>query len=215
MITSHWPLFGLRVATPRLELRLPTLEELAELADLAAEGVHDPAMMPFREPWTDAEPALRARGVLQYHWKQWGTWTPEDWSLNFVVFHDGVVVGTQKLGARNFAILREVSTASWLGRRHHGRGIGTEMRAAVLHFAFAGLGAEQATTGAFRDNAASWGVSRKLGYQADGIARLVVRGQPVVERRLRLDRVDWEAHHGISVEISGLEPCLPLFGLSC
>jgi hypothetical protein len=63
----HWPLFGLRLRTPRLELRLPSLADLDELAGLAAEGVHDPAVMPFGVPWTDVPPDQRARRVLQYH----------------------------------------------------------------------------------------------------------------------------------------------------
>ena len=31
-------------------------------------------------------------------------------------------------------------------------------------------------------------------------------------RRLRLDRDSWAAHQSVPVEISGLEPCLPLLG---
>jgi hypothetical protein len=38
---THWPLHGLRLRTPRLELRLPGLEELDALAQLSADGVHD------------------------------------------------------------------------------------------------------------------------------------------------------------------------------
>ena len=41
---------------------------------------------------------------------------------------DGVVVGTQGIGGRDFAVLREVHTGSWLGRRYQGQGIGTQMR---------------------------------------------------------------------------------------
>ncbi|WP_405088044.1 hypothetical protein [Microbispora sp. NBC_01389] len=64
----HWPLFALKVTTPRLELRLPTLNDLDALADRAAEGVHDPAGMPFGVPWTDAPPDERARSTVQVHW---------------------------------------------------------------------------------------------------------------------------------------------------
>lgn len=49
-----------------------------------------------------------------------------------MALRDGVVVGTQGIGARDFAIRREVSTGSWLGRAYHRQGLGTEMRAAVL-----------------------------------------------------------------------------------
>jgi len=97
---------------------------------------------------------------------------------------------------------------------HQGKGIGTEMRAAVLHLAFAGLGAEHARSDAFDDNPASLGVSRKLGYTDDGIDRLVVRGKPVVSQRLRLDRSTWEATHTVPVTIGGLQPCLHMFGLA-
>jgi RimJ/RimL family protein N-acetyltransferase len=120
----------------------------------------------------------------------------------------------QGLAAADFAVLREVRTGSWLGLTHQGKGIGTEMRAAVLHLAFAGLGALQARSEAFDDNAASLAVSRKLGYAGDGIDRLVIRGQPVVSQRLRLDRGTWESMHTVPVTIAGLQPCLHMFGLA-
>jgi RimJ/RimL family protein N-acetyltransferase len=214
MTTQHWPLTGLRLATPRLELRWPTLADLEELAGLAAQGVHDPAVQPFMNAWTDGGPAERAQRTLQYHWRQWGSWQPADWSLNMVAVRDGAVVASQGMGGRDYAMLREVSTGSWVGLEHQGQGIGTEMRAAVLHLAFAGLGARYATSGAFEDNAASLAVSRKLGYADDGIERFAVRGRPVVSRRLRLDRAAWEAHRAIPVEIIGLPACQSDFGMT-
>jgi len=213
MTLTHWPLSGLRLRTPRLELRLPTLPDLDELASLAAEGVHDPGVQPFGVAWTDVPPAERARGVIQFQLSQWGAWSPGDWSLNLVADLGGVIAGTQGVSGRDFAVLREVSTGSWLGLRYHRQGLGTEMRAAVLHLAFAGLGAEFATTSAFTDNASSLGVSRKLGYLPDGIQRQVSQGRPAVLQLLRLDRAGWEAHQRVPVEITGLAPCLPSFGL--
>jgi RimJ/RimL family protein N-acetyltransferase len=106
-----------------------------------------------------------------------------------------------------------VDTGSWLGLAHQGRGYGTEMRAAVLHLAFEGLGAVDARTDAFEDNAASYGVSRRLGYLDDGIERLVVRDKPIVSRRMRLDRAGWAAARTVPVTIEGLEPCRAMFGL--
>jgi RimJ/RimL family protein N-acetyltransferase len=214
MTSPHWPLSGLSLRTPRLELRWPSLADLDALGSLAAEGVHDPAVMPFEVPWTDAPPAERARGTLQFHWSQWGSWSPSDWSLSLVADLDGTVVGTQAMGAREFAIVGEVHTGSWLGQRYHGQGIGTEMRAALLYLAFAGLRARYAWSAAFEDNPASLGVSRKLGYADDGIEFHVVRGRAVLTRRLRLDRAAWAAHQSVPVEISGLEPCLPSFGVT-
>ena len=213
MLTDAWPLFGLVLRTPRLELRVPSLEQLAALGELAAEGVHDPAVMPFFVAWTDGSPAEVARSVLQYQWSRWGRLTPRDWSLELAVLAGGEVIGLQGIGATDFALSREVHTGSWLGRRHQGQGYGTEMRAAVLHLAFAGLGAVQARSGAFVDNPASLGVSRKLGYVEDGTGRHVVRDRAVTEQRLLLDRDRWAACRTVPVEIEGLEPCRPLLGL--
>ena len=112
MTSPHWPLSGLSLRTPRLELRWPTLSDLDELASLAAQGVHDPDVQPFTVPWTDATPAERAQSTLQYHWTQWGSWQPSDWTLDLVVDLRGSIVGTQGLSGRNFAILGEVSTGS-------------------------------------------------------------------------------------------------------
>ena len=71
MLTDVWPLFGLVLRTPRRELRVPSLEQLAGRAELADEGVHDPAAMPFLVPWTDLPPGPRGRSVLQHQWRQW------------------------------------------------------------------------------------------------------------------------------------------------
>jgi RimJ/RimL family protein N-acetyltransferase len=220
-LATYWPLVVLRLRVPArsLELRLPDAADLAALAALAEAGVHDPAVQPFAVPWTDDEPAARARSVLQYHWRCLGAWHPDAWSLNLVVVRDGRVVGTQSADARDFAIVREMGTGSWLGRQHQGQGIGTAMRAAVLALAFDGLGAEYAVSDAFTDNVASLGVSRKLGYADDGIQRRAIRGRAAESRRLRIGRAAWLAAGGAAglgvgaVEIDGLEPCLPLFGL--
>jgi RimJ/RimL family protein N-acetyltransferase len=213
-LMSHWPLAELRLTTPRLELRLPSLEDLAELASLAAEGVHNPAVQPFTAEWTDVAPDQRAQSVPRYHWRCWGEWQPEKWELNLVAVRDGAVVGTQGIGARDFGIRGEVHTGSWLGRRFHGQGLGTEMRAAVLHLAFAGLGAQHAVSGAFADNPASLGVSRKLGYREDGIEHHVVRGKSAVLQRLRLTSEQWRERQLVPVNIEGLPECLPWFGLA-
>ena len=212
MASSFWPLADLRLRTPLLELRWPSQADLDALAGLAADGVHDPAVQPFGVAWTDVGPAERARSVLQYHWGRWAAWTPADWRLVAVV-RDGTVVGTHGVSGTDFAVRREVATGSWLGRAFQGQGIGTQMRAAVLALAFEGLDARYACSDAFEDNAASLGVSRKLGYADDGIQLLSVQGRPAVSRRLRLDRAAWQAARSVPVEVTGLEPCLPDFGL--
>jgi RimJ/RimL family protein N-acetyltransferase len=132
--------------------------------------------------------------------------------VEFAVLRGGEPLGIQAIDATDFAVTRELASGSWLGRRHHRQGVGTEMRAAVLHLAFAGLGAEWATSVSASDNAASIGVSRKLGYADDGIEVSVARGAARVDRRFRLDRATWAAHRSVPVEIEGLEPCRPLLG---
>ncbi|MFI5936244.1 GNAT family N-acetyltransferase [Actinoplanes sp. NPDC051494] len=215
MITDHWPQYGLRLRTPRLELRLPDLNDLAQLADLAVAGVHDPAVMPFVVPWTDGTPRERAEGTLKWHWSLAANWSPAKWSLALVaVTADGQVIGTQEISGRDFATSRQVETGSWLGLAHQGQGFGTEMRAAVLALAFTGLGAVEAATEAFDHNKASSGVSHKLGYTFNGTDRHVVRGEVVTGRRMLLTRENWAAARTIETEITGLAPCLPAFGLT-
>jgi NAD(P)-dependent dehydrogenase (short-subunit alcohol dehydrogenase family) len=123
------------------------------------------------------------------------------------------VTATVLRPGRDLAVLHEVHTGSWLGRRYQGQGIGTQMRAPVLHLAFGELGARWAVSAAFEDNPASIGVSRILGYRDDGIEWHLVRGRPALTRRLHLERAGWQATRTFPVQIHGLPPCLPLFGL--
>lgn len=213
MEPAVWPLYDLRITTPRLELRLPDLDRLSELAAVAAAGVHDEDRMPFVAAWTDVSPEERARATFQHLLGTVAGWTPRKWSLGLAVSWEGKVVGRQDLGATDFAVTGEAHTGSWLGQAYQGRGIGTEMRAAVLHLAFEGLGARSMTSGAMADNARSLRVSEKLGYRPDGREVLSVRGEARDHRRLRLDRAGWEAHRTVPVELHGLEPSLALFGL--
>ncbi|WP_329147007.1 GNAT family N-acetyltransferase [Streptomyces niveus] len=213
MEPAVWPLYDLRITTPRLELRLPDLDRLSELAAVAAAGVHDADRMPFVAAWTDVSPEERARATFQHLLGTVAGWTPRKWSLGLAVSWEGKVVGRQDLGATDFAVTGEAHTGSWLGQAYQGRGIGTEMRAAVLHLAFEGLGARSMTSGAMADNARSLRVSEKLGYRPDGREVLSVRGEARDHRRLRLDRAGWEAHRTVPVELHCLEPSLALFGL--
>ncbi|MFC7480772.1 GNAT family N-acetyltransferase [Luedemannella flava] len=108
--------------------------------------------------------------MLQGFWSQLGDWEPADWRLGVGVFRDGEPLGMVTLRARDFPVVREVTTASWLGIAHHRQGYGTEARAGLLSLAFDHLGAAAARTEVFQDNLASQGVSRKLGYERDGIS---------------------------------------------
>jgi RimJ/RimL family protein N-acetyltransferase len=206
------PLHGLKLRTPLVELRLPNLDELTRLGDLAADGVHEPGLMPFHVPWTDLPPAERARSVMQNHWAQLSRNSPGDWGVPFTVFHEGEPVGHQRVRGRNFAVTRTVGSGSWIGRRYHGRGFGTHARAAILHLAFTGLGADFADSGFHSDNHASAAVSRKLGYRENGEEIGVVKGKRVITVNLRLSKEDYRAI--VPVEIKGLDTCLSEFGVN-
>lgn len=207
----NWPLFDLRIRTTRLEIRLPTDEDLDVLAHVAKKGVHDPATMPFLKPWTDQPSPLLERGMLQWAWRHRAEWTPQKWTFNGAIVFNGTLVGVQDIGAEDFASLRSVKTGSWLGLEHQGQGIGKEMRAAMLYFAFEGLGALEANSGGFADNAPSMNVSRSAGYEECGRETVLRRGMPSEIIKFRLDRSKWEAMERSAVVIEGLDKCLDLF----
>lgn len=215
MSTHPWPLLGLRVDTPRLELRLPREEEFGAFLDATDAGIHDPDEMPFETPWTDTEPAeLRHRASMQFWWGSRASWTPDDWHLTLGVFLDGRAIGFQDLVAKRFCVLRTVASGSWLTRDAQGEGYGTEMRSGVLDLAFTGLGAAVAHSAAFVDNIASRRVSQALGYRENGRERAAPRGEARELTRFELTRADWESRRPEwRATITGLEPCLPLFGL--
>jgi RimJ/RimL family protein N-acetyltransferase len=212
-MAKHWPLFDLRLRTERLELRLPTDDDLDELVEVAASGVHGPDEMPFLTPWTrQLQPDL-GRSFLQFHWHRRAVWSSDEWFLELGVFHEGRAIGSQGLIATRFGVTRTVRSGSWLGRAHHGRGFGTEMRLAVLALAFDHLGAERAESGYLDGNDASMGVSRKIGYQPDGTRVQVVEGVRRVEQRVSLDTERWRSMHRPHVEVTGLDRCRDLFGV--
>lgn len=201
------PLTRLRVRTPRLELRLGTDSELRALGRVALAGIHDPDTMPFETPWTDD---VTEETVTAFHRAQLAAFAPGAWSLPLVVFHRGQPVGIQSVAAERFAETRRVSTGSWLGKDWQGQGLGTEMRAAVLHLAFGGLAARVALSGAIQGNPPSLAVSRKLGYEVVGSHLVSPRGAPVEHTDLELRAEHFRSP--VPVELVALAPLLPLFG---
>jgi RimJ/RimL family protein N-acetyltransferase len=87
------------------------------------------------------------------------------------------------------------------------------MRAAVLHFAFVELGAQVATSVSFVDNPASIAVSRRSGYQENGVDRLAREGTVAEAVRFRLTRDEWERRRSVDVRVEGFDECRTLFGL--
>jgi len=207
-------LSGLCLRTERLELRVPTEDELPAFAALAELGIHPPEEMPFLVPWTDG---VGAPGFVEefvgYHSGLLRDARPERWGLEFGVFVDGAPAGFQGVHTREFPTQQIVSTGSWLGRRFQQRGIGTEMRVAVLAFAFDGLGARAAESAAFEGNTSSARVSEKLGYLPTIEVMAAPRGVPVRQQCYRLDREAWLARPRPAVEVDGLEPALQFLRL--
>lgn len=211
MTHQFWPLFDLRLRTPGLEIRLPSDAECIELAEAAAAGIHGPDEMPFLTPWTDAPTPQLQQRALQWWWRARAEWSASAWTFTGAVFVAGQAVGVQDLVAKDFGDLRVVNTGSWLTQSCQGRGLGREMRAAILELAFSGLGAVEAHTSAWHDNFRSLRVSEALGYQPNGEELALRRGKPTRHLNLRLDRSGWMAHRGIEVEISGLDACRHMF----
>jgi len=210
-----WPFFDLAVRTPLLELRYATDELLAAAALVHAEGVVPPGTEPFDGDATFYGDAPEAqRKWLLGHWRARAKTSPEWWHLAFAVMVGGEVVGMQDITGVDFVRLRTVSSFSFLGLRHQRHGIGKEMRAAVVHLAFNGLGALRAESDAFDDNRGSRGVSESLGYEPNGTVLAPRPSGAALMHRHLLTRERWLATgRRDDIEIDGLKPCLAIIGL--
>jgi len=207
-----WPIFDLRLRTPRLELRLPTDEDLLELARVARAGIVDADRTVFMLPWHKLPSPAFERQFLLHWWSERGRWSPTAWSLGLAVTENGRAIGLQEVMARDFAIRHVVYSGSWLGREFQGQGLGTEARAAILALAFDGLGADAAESGYIDGNVASARVSEKLGYRICGDEVCAIEGKRALEIKVRCTRETWKRDL-VPVTIEGLEPCLRLFGI--
>ncbi len=209
-----WPLRDLVVRTPRLELRMPTDAEHVQLAALARRGIQTSGPYPFLQDWALLESPAFERSYYRYHHSSIASWTPAAWNLELGVFVAGEPVGFQGAFARDFPTRRVFDTGSWLGAAFQRRGLGVEMREAILHLGFDGLGAQIAASAARVGNEGSRGVSRRLGYHENGRHVITFGDGPDTEIRLRLDRADWEPRRRDDIEIVGLADCLGDFGLT-
>jgi RimJ/RimL family protein N-acetyltransferase len=207
-----WPLFGLRIGCRSVRLRAVHEADLPELAAIQPDDyAHDPQAelldgLDLRQN--------RRRLCYQGYWRSMGTWSPSSWSLDLAVEVGGALVGVQSLEAGRFPVLRTVDSGSWLIPGVRGRGHGVAMRMAVLGLAFDHLGALAAITSAESGNAASLGVSRRIGYRPNGVS-LNDSGHGLVElTHLRLTAQDWRRSGlGQEVTVTGFDGCRPWFGL--
>ncbi|MCW2835063.1 MAG: family acetyltransferase [Nocardioides sp.] len=206
------PALGLRVSGGDLELRGVTDDLVAELADLAARGVHHPDRMPFTYPWTDAAPEDFGRSFAQYHWRTRAEFSPSSWALNLAVLHRGRVVGVQGVTTSDFLVTRTGETGSWLGLAHQGKGLGTVMRQVMCAFLFDHLDFTEITSGAFSDNPASLTVSAKVGHVANGTRRLERRGEQAEMTQLVLTPAAFRRGPQ-ALEVEGVDAFRRLIGL--
>ncbi len=200
--------------TPRLELVGATDELLHRLLPVVRAGVVGPDDAPFDDPMSlYADSPEREWRWLRAIWAGRARASPDQWRLYFVVLVDGEPAGMQDLIGTDFSLFGSVASFSWLAPAFRRRGLGREMRSAVLQLAFAGLAAREATSEAFIDNDASNGVSRSLGYEPNGTDWATRRGDPAILRRWRLTRERWEITRRSDIQLTGVEECKPLLGL--
>jgi len=213
-VAHSYPLLNLQVRTPHVVLAGATDDLLERLIPLVRAGVVGSGPLPFDDPMSLYEDSPER----EWRWLR-GIWAGRAhvdqswWRLYFVVMVEGEPAGMQDLLGMQFAALGSIGTFSWLGPGYRGRGIGTEMRAAALHLAFAGLAAREATSEAFADNSASNRVSQALGYEPNGTTWATRRSEPALITRWKLTRDRWETLRRDDIEITGVRDCLPVLGL--
>lgn len=200
---------AVRVTTPRLELAGASDDLLQRLEPVVRAGKAAAAPAPYDDPISlyEEDPDVRVRKWLQGIWRGRGSVTSEFWRLYFVVVVDGQPVGMQDLIGDQFNVFGTITSFSWLSIDLRRRGLGREMRQAMLHLAFEGLDAKEATTEAFLDNPGSNGVSRAAGYSENGLTWATRRGEPGLMQSWRITRADWIARRRTNIELHGVAEC--------
>lgn len=212
---SAYPPLNVQVRTPRLSLLGATDELLERLVPTVRKGVARQPPWPFDDPASLYEDnPTREWRWLQAVWRGRGRVSADFWRLYFVVVVDGEPVGMQDLIGVDFARFGTVTTFSWLSPDVRGGGLGKEMRQAVLHLAFDGLGAREAGSDAFFDNHASNRVSQALGYVPNGVTWDTRRGEPAEITQWRLTREQWAERRRTDIELVAVDPCLPVLGIA-
>ena len=202
-----WPVNHLRINTPRLQLRLATDAEAGQLASdsvgrlLLPEQAHW-----FQEDWTQVPSPHFERSFLQHHWLHKVNWQLDSWAMNLTVFLDQAAIGQMSVASDGFLGRRSIGTGSWLLPEYRRRGYGREMRAAVLKFGFAKLGAQEFSSRAHRSNPASFAVSLGLGYKLNGTDS---HREPADMQCFLLSRADWS--DDVPVKVKGFKKCRAMF----
>lgn len=203
-LAELWPPYAVHISDGPLTLAVISEADLPEIVALVLEGIHDPELMPFHVPWTDAPREELPANMVRWYARNLAEFSPAGFELSFAVRIGDQLAGVQALHTTDFAVTRTGETGSWLGRRFQSRGLGTRMRQAVCAFAFDHLGASEITSGAFLDNPASLAVSRKVGYRESGRIRLKRRdGEMALNQQLVLTPETFV--RGAPIRVTGAE----------
>jgi hypothetical protein len=97
-LADLWPLFGLRVTTPRLELAVPDNRDLLSLARASAD-VQRPGETRYYKAYLYEPSPERERHLLQRHWRALAHWRPTSWDLHLAIRVNGIAVGGQNVWA--------------------------------------------------------------------------------------------------------------------
>lgn len=173
-----YPPFGLRIESPRLILRQLRETDFPAYLAAASSGLRNTEQCPFLAPWDENSPEKMARESLAFIYSKRGQIGPDEWNLALAVFSkdhhgaEGPLIGFQDVSAQHWRTLRTVTSGSWMRRDQQGAGLGSEMRAAVLMWAFDHFGAQYAESSAYDWNEPSQRVSQSLGYIPTGTQRV-------------------------------------------
>lgn len=177
-----------RIETERLVLRTWTAADAAALGVAITESIEH--LRPWM-PWIEFEPV-----VLEDREKLIGEWDTK-WQAGedavYGVFHDGAVVGGTGLHRRIGP--RALEIGYWIHVDHVGQGFATELSAALTDAAFALDGIERVEIHHDKDNVASEGVPRSLGYSFTGdvAAAVAAPSESGVQCVWAITRTDWES----------------------
>lgn len=115
-------------------------------------------------------------------------------ALDGDVYHPIGVCGVKKPGSSE-PPRKMPRLGYWIGRRHWGRGFGTEAVSELIDRAFRMFPHDRVGAGVFKENAASQRVLAKLGFTAKG-SKMVTsrsRGGEVEAIDMQITRAEWEA----------------------
>lgn len=203
-------LFNIKIATTRLELRIPKNEEIQKLGKVLSEGIQkegEPHFMDESHYKKSAEE--HAKGLQEFVHKSINEWNKDNWHIPFAVFYEGKAIGLVTMFSHDFPIARGFGCSYWIGLAYQGKGLGTEAFQTVLSFGFDGLNAREAYAGAYSDNTASLKLMEKLGFIFNGEYWVARQGQAVKDKRMRLPREQWKKPENVTIE--GFESCKDLF----